>query len=96
MLHFDICSATRNGRPRLGTKPAATGSEAGTVRHEIFELAGLRVEAESVGVVVLDLADDHRAVFARVDRNLSRRPNRLKQKLLFFCPRTRIGFNISR
>src|SRR5262249_48384983 len=44
------------------------------VRHEVFELAGLRVEAEGMGVVVLDLADHHRAVFACVDRNLSRRP----------------------
>jgi hypothetical protein len=44
------------------------------VRHEVLELAGLRVEAESVGVAVLDLADYHRAVFACIDRNLSRRP----------------------
>jgi hypothetical protein len=44
------------------------------VRHEVFKLAGLRVEAESVGVVVLDFADHDRAVFACVDRDLSRRP----------------------
>src|SRR5262249_59873761 len=44
------------------------------VRHEVLELAGLRVEAEGIGVVVLDLADYHRAVLACVDRNLSRRP----------------------
>src|SRR5262245_49395565 len=42
------------------------------VRHEVFELSGLRVEAEGIGVVVLDLADYHRAVFACVDRNLAR------------------------
>src|SRR5262245_58014809 len=44
------------------------------LRHEIFELASLRVEAEAISVVVLDLADYHRAVFACVDRNLARRP----------------------
>src|SRR5262249_39445700 len=44
------------------------------VRHEVFELSGLRVEAEGIGIVVLDLADYHRAVFACVDRNLARRP----------------------
>src|SRR5262249_28679864 len=44
------------------------------LRHEIFELASLRVEAEAISVVVLDLADYHRAVFACVDCNLSRRP----------------------
>src|SRR5262249_13738169 len=44
------------------------------VRHKVLKLAGLRVEAESVGVVVLNLADYHGAVFASVDRNLSRRP----------------------
>src|ERR1700730_10603751 len=44
------------------------------LRHEVFELAGLRVEAESVGVAVLDLADYNRAVLACVDRDLTRRP----------------------
>src|SRR5258707_8234899 len=44
------------------------------VRHEVFELAGLRVEAEGIGVVVLDLAHYHRTVFACVDRDLSRWP----------------------
>src|SRR5262249_33436933 len=44
------------------------------LRNEVLKLTGLRVEAESVGVVVLNLADDHRAVFASVDCNLSRRP----------------------
>src|SRR5262245_36162009 len=40
------------------------------VRHKVLKLTGLRVEAESVGVVVVDLTDYHRAVFAGVDRNL--------------------------
>jgi len=44
------------------------------MRHEVLELAGLRVEAEGIGIVVLDLAHYHRAVFACVDRNLARRP----------------------
>src|SRR5262245_33921912 len=44
------------------------------VRHEVLKLAGLRVEAESVGIIVLDLADYHRTIFACVDRDLSRRP----------------------
>src|SRR3989442_11505444 len=44
------------------------------MRHEVFELAGLRVEAEGISVVVLDLAHYHRAVFACVDRDLSCRP----------------------
>jgi hypothetical protein len=34
------------------------------VRHEVFELAGLRVQAERIGIVVLNLADYYRAVFA--------------------------------
>src|SRR5262249_20567091 len=41
------------------------------VRHEVLELAGLRVVAEGIGIVVLDLAGYHRAVFACVDRNLA-------------------------
>src|SRR5256886_13491934 len=44
------------------------------MRHEVFELAGLRVEAEGISVVVLDLAHYHRAVFGCVDRDLSCRP----------------------
>src|SRR5262249_27867097 len=44
------------------------------VRHEVLELAGLRVEPESIGVVVLDLAHYHRAILACVDRNLPPRP----------------------
>src|SRR5437667_11587520 len=44
------------------------------MRHEVFELAGLRVEAEGISVLVLDLAYYHRAVFACVDRDLSCRP----------------------
>src|SRR5262249_17682201 len=44
------------------------------LRNEVLKLTGLRVEAESVGVVVLNLANYHGAVFASVDRNLSRRP----------------------
>src|SRR5262249_22275466 len=44
------------------------------VRNEIFELAGLRVEAEGIGVVVLDLAHDDRAVLPSIDGDLARWP----------------------
>src|SRR5262249_44873305 len=43
------------------------------LRHQIDVLAGLRVEAEAVLILLEDLADDHRAVFAGVDRDLTRR-----------------------
>src|SRR5262245_48000 len=45
-----------------------------SVRHKVLELAGLRVEAEGIGIVVLNLTHDHRAIFASVDRNLAGRP----------------------
>src|SRR5262249_14068310 len=44
------------------------------LRHEVTVLAALRIEAESVLILLQDLADDHGAVFARVDDDLARRP----------------------
>jgi hypothetical protein len=43
-------------------------------RYEVFEFASLRIEAEGVAVIVLDLAYDQRAIFACVDRDLARWP----------------------
>src|SRR5208282_1237460 len=42
--------------------------------HQIAELAGLRVIAVSVGIVLQDLADHNRAILAGVDCDLARRP----------------------
>ena len=42
--------------------------------HEIAEFAGLSVEAIGISVLVQDLADHDRAILARIDYNLARRP----------------------
>src|SRR6266852_7273042 len=44
------------------------------LRDQVDVFAGLRVEAVGVLVLLEDLADDDRAVLARVDRDLARRP----------------------
>src|SRR5712692_2683061 len=44
------------------------------LRDQVDVFAGLRVEAVGVLVLLEDLADDNRAVLARVDRDLARRP----------------------
>src|SRR4029077_19787841 len=41
---------------------------------EVGIFAGLRVETIGILILLEDLADDHRAVFARVDRDLAGRP----------------------
>src|SRR6202521_5954819 len=42
--------------------------------HQVTVLAGLRVVAVGVGILLQDLADHDRAILAGVDRDLARRP----------------------
>src|SRR5262249_25152779 len=49
------------------------GRGADPLRHPVAVLAALRIEAEGVLILLQDLADDHGAVFARVDHDLARR-----------------------
>src|SRR5215204_442395 len=44
------------------------------LRHHVDVLAGLRVEAKAVGILLEDLADHHRAILARIECDLARRP----------------------
>jgi hypothetical protein len=64
---------TRDGGGVLQCGPHDLGRVDDALRHQVAILAGLRVIAEGVGVLVQDLANDDRAIIAGVDRDLARR-----------------------
>src|ERR1700737_1640170 len=64
----------RNRRCVLDRRTNDLGRVDDALRDQVDVFAGLRVEAVGVLVLLEDLADDDGAIFARVDRDLARRP----------------------
>src|SRR5665647_1495598 len=65
---------SRDRRRVLDRRTDHLGGVDDALLDEVAVFAGLRVEAVSIRLVLEDLADDDGTVFARVDRDLARRP----------------------